>query len=52
MMSIAEPSSKNANDGKLLNDLMQSKEMTQAAEEFNQSAVAQLRNSGEMSKSG
>jgi hypothetical protein len=52
MMSISEPSSKTANDGKLLNDLMQSKEMTQAAEEFNQSAAAQLRGSVELSKSG
>ena len=31
---------------------MQSKEMTQAAEEFNQSAAAQLRGSVELSKSG
>jgi hypothetical protein len=51
MMSISEPS-KNAAEGNILNDLMHSKEMTQAAEEFNQSAVAQLRSSGELAKSG
>ncbi len=52
MMSISEPASKNASEGKLLNEMLQSKEMTQAAEEFNQSAAAQLRGSGELSKSG